>query len=65
MAGGSLIRSGKTGEVFRDAEVLRAASLLPPQMIGLAGRLGEGFEGVSSVEEMRDAIVRNGKGARA
>ena len=51
--------------MFRDAEVLRAASLLPPQMIGLAGRLGEGFEGVSSVEEMRDAIVRNGKGARA
>lgn len=61
MAGGNLIRSGKTGEIFRDGEVLRAASLLPPQMIGLAGRLGEGFVGVSSVENMRDAIVRKRK----
>ena len=64
MAGGSLLGSGKTAEVFRDAEMLRRASLLPPQMIGLAGRLGGQFAGVASVADMRDAILRERKAVR-
>ena len=65
MSGGHLIRKGETAEIFRDAETLRAASLLPPQMIDLAGRLGGEYSGIARVEEMRDAIVRSRKAVRA
>lgn len=65
MAGGRLIKSGETAAVFRDAKTLRSASLLPPQMIDLAGRLGPDFSQVSSVTEMRDAIVRGRKAVQA
>ncbi len=65
MAGGRLIKTGKTGDVFRDKETLRAASLLPPQMIDLAGRLDEAYSQVTSVETMRDAIIRSRKGGQA
>ena len=64
MSGGHLIRQGATAEVFRDAETLAAASLLPPQMIGLAIRLGGDYARVSGMEEMRDAILRNRKAVR-
>lgn len=64
MSGGHLIRQGATAEVFRDAETLAAASLLPPQMIGLAVRLGGDYARVSGMEEMRDAILRNRKAVR-
>ena len=65
MAGGRLVKSGRTADVFRDPDTLGAASLLPPQMIDLAGRLGPGFEEVSSVEDMRDAIVRGRKAVKS
>ena len=65
MSGGHLIRQGATAEVFRDGETLRAASLLPPQIIDLAGRLGGEYSGVSHVEEMRDAILRSRKAVQA
>lgn len=65
MAGGRLLRSGKTADVFRDPETLAAASLLPPQMIGLAGRLGGDFAAISDVAGMRDAIVRSRKAVHA
>ena len=65
MAGGHLIGSGKTTDVFRNTETLRAASLLPPQIIDLACRLGGSFSRISYVEEMRDAIVRSRKAVKA
>ena len=57
MSGGKLLGSGRTEEVFRNRELLQAASLLPPQMIDLAGRMGDGFARVSTVEDMARAIV--------
>ena len=57
MSAGRLIAAGDTAAVFRDREKLNAASLLPPQMIDLALRLGEGFERVSNVEEMAQTIA--------
>ena len=60
MSAGRLIASGDTATVFRDRETLNAASLLPPQMIGLGLRLGEGFEGADTVEAMAEAIARKG-----
>ena len=60
MSAGRLIASGDTADVFRDRETLNAASLLPPQMIDLGLRLGEGFEGADTVEAMAEAIARKG-----
>ncbi len=65
MAGGRLITSGETGTVFRDTETLCSASLLPPQIIELASRLGGEFSQISSVEDMRNAILRSRKGGQA
>ena len=56
MSGGRLIAAGGTDEIFRNREILDAASLLPPQMIDLSLRLGAGFEGVSDVDGMAAAI---------
>jgi len=56
---GRLIADGETREIFRQEEVLRRASILPPQITQLALRLGEGFEQVFTVEEMaRNLLAR-------
>lgn len=56
---GQLIADGETREIFRQEEVLRRASILPPQITQLALRLGEGFEQVFTVEEMaRNLLAR-------
>ena len=39
MAGGRIIRRGPAGEVFADARAMAAASIEPPQVIDLSGRL--------------------------
>ena len=57
MAGGRLLADGPVNHVFRDAELMEKASILPPQIIGLALRLGEGFEQANSPESMADALL--------
>ncbi len=64
MNAGRLVASGSTTEVFRNREILSQASLLPPQMVDLAMRLGDGFQTVSTVDEMVAAIA-GGRGAKA
>ncbi len=64
MNDGHLVASGPTREIFRDRAVLDRASLLPPQIVDLAMRLGDGFQSVTGVDEMVAAIVkRRGAGA--
>lgn len=54
---GTLIADGPVRAVFRNRELMEKASILPPQMIGLSLRLGEGFEAADSPESMADAAM--------
>ena len=54
---GTLIADGPVRAVFRNRELMEKASSLPPQMIGLSLRLGEGFEAADSPESMADAAM--------
>ena len=65
MAGGHLLADGPVNEIFRDTALMEKASILSPQMIGLALRLGEGFEHADSPESMADAVVACRKGGTA
>ena len=62
MSGGRLLADGPVKEVFRDTELMERASILPPQMIGLSLRLGEGYGQASSPDEMADAVMALRKG---
>ena len=57
MAHGQLLADGPVAEVFRKDELMEEASILPPQMIGLAQRLGDGFEQADSPEAMAEAVL--------
>ena len=58
MAGGELLADGPVRRIFRDEELMRKASLIPPQITELAMRLGKGFEETDTVEEMTEAVCR-------
>ena len=58
MAGGKLLADGPVKEIFRDPALMEEASILPPQMIGLSLRLGEGFGQADSPEAMADALLQ-------
>jgi energy-coupling factor transport system ATP-binding protein len=65
MAGGKLLADGPVREIFRDAELMEKASILPPQMIGLSLRLGEGFEQADTPAAMAEAVLaRRGEGGK-
>ena len=58
MAGGKLLADGPVKEIFRNPALMEKASILPPQMIGLSLRLGEGFGQADSPEAMADALLQ-------
>jgi len=58
ICGGKLIADGPVTEIFRDEPLLARASVLPPQIIGLALRLGPDFAGVTTAEEAAEAVLR-------
>ena len=62
MAGGRLLADGPVPGIFRDTALMEQASVLPPQMIGLAMRLGEGFEHADSPASVADAVMALRKG---
>ena len=64
MAGGRLLADGPVKQIFRDVSLAEKASILPPQIIGLSLRLGEGFENTDTAEAMAEAVMRK-KGAEA
>lgn len=55
---GRLIGDGATREIMDDENLLRPASVLPPQIPALALRLGQGFEHIFTVDEICAAIER-------
>ena len=65
MAGGHLLADGPVREIFRNAELMERASILPPQMIGLSMRLGAGFEDADTPESVADAVLACRKGGAA
>ena len=65
MAGGKLLADGPVREIFRDAELMEKASILPPQMIGLSLRLGEGFRDADTAEDIADTALAARKGGAA
>ena len=66
MAGGRLLADGPVKEVFRNTALMEEASILPPQMISLALRLGSGFEQADTPEAMAEAVLsRRAKGGTA
>ena len=65
MAGGRLLADGPVRQVFRDTALMEEAAILPPQMIGLCLRLGEGFEDAASPESVADAVLARREGRRA
>lgn len=55
---GRLIADGKTTEIFRNADAMKQACLIPPQITELALRLGNGFENADSVADMVSVIEK-------
>ena len=51
--------------IFRDQVLMARASLLPPQMIGLALRLGPDFDRVTAPEEAAETVLRLRKAKEA
>ena len=64
MAGGRLLGDGPVKSVFRDQDLMEKASVLPPQIIGLALRLGKGFEKTDTAEELTEAVMRHRESRR-
>ena len=58
MANGALRADGPVREIFRDTALAANASILPPQMIALSLRLGEGFEEADTPQAITDAVLR-------
>ena len=65
MAGGRLLGDGAVKTVFRDRALMERASVLPPQITGLAMRLGVGFEKTDTAEELAEAVMQRREGRRA
>ena len=57
LSGGRLLADGPVREIFRDQDLMQRASILPPQMVGLSLRLGEGFEHADSPASMAEAVL--------
>ena len=64
MAGGRLLADGPVTEIFRNTALMEEAAILPPQMIGLSMRLGEGFENADSPASVADAVIALRKGGK-
>lgn len=56
-------KDGETRAVFRDEAVMRQASVLPPQIVQLAQRLGGAFADAAYADEMVAAVLA-GRAAR-
>ena len=57
VSNGTLIADGETRAVFRDEAAMRQASILPPQIVQVASRLGGAFAGAAYAEEMVAAVL--------
>ena len=64
MERGRLIADGRVPEVFRNAELMEQASILPPQIIDLSLRLGEGYEADTPETMAETVLTRKRKGEK-
>ena len=62
MAGGRLIADGSVHQIFRNVPVMEKASLLPPQIVQLAVRLGGEFSEADEAGELAELIAKKRKG---
>jgi energy-coupling factor transport system ATP-binding protein len=58
MGSGKLMADGEKSKVFLDTELMKAASVRPPQLIELSGRLGKDFKTVQSAADILNTIKR-------
>ncbi len=57
MAGGRLLADGPVREIFRDEVLMERASLLPPQIIRIGGRLGGTFAEADDAETLASLVA--------
>ena len=57
MAGGRLLADGPVREIFRDEALMERASLLPPQIIRIGGRLGGTFAEADDAETLASLVA--------
>lgn len=62
-AGGELLADGEPRKIFRDEDLLRRASVLPPQITRLSARLSDLLPPTDTLEEMEKAIREKKGGA--
>ena len=65
MAGGRLLADGPVHEIFRDAALMERASLLPPQIVQIAGRLGGDYADADDAETLSAFIAGAAERRRA
>jgi ABC-type cobalt transport system, ATPase component len=58
---GRILADDTCRKVMSQEHILKAASLAPPQIAELAIRLGEGFEGIFTLDEMTGTILQKAK----
>lgn len=61
---GHVVADDACRNVMTQADLLKTASLAPPQIAELAGRLGEDFKGVFYLDEMTERIIKTAKERR-
>jgi len=64
MAGGRLLADGPVREIFRDETLMERASLLPPQIIRIGGRLGGTFAGADDAETLASLVAEESERRR-
>lgn len=62
-AGGKLLADGEPRKIFRDEDLLRRASVLPPQITRLSARLSDLLPPADTLDEMEKAIREKEGGA--
>lgn len=61
MTGGRILADGPVREIFRDADLMEKASLLPPQIVQIAGRLGGDFARADDAETLASLVAEAGE----
>ena len=56
MSQGRIVDDAPAKEIFRKKKIMEASSLIPPQIIALAQKLGKNFDHCSTAEEMLEII---------
>ncbi len=61
MSNGELIADDTAKNFFTNTELMKKASIIPPQIAGLSGKLGGDYKNIFTVDEMVD-VIKNKRG---